>query len=54
MNKMSHMKLPRRRKLADQDREPDLDLIEPRGMVGREVKGDAVTGIAAERRADHT
>ena len=33
---------------ADQDREPNLDLIEPRGVLGREVEGDAVTGIAQE------
>ncbi len=32
--------------LSGQDREPDLDLIEPGGMLGREVKRDAVAGIA--------
>jgi hypothetical protein len=26
----------------------NLDLIEPRGVLGREVEGDAVTGIAQE------
>jgi hypothetical protein len=37
--------------LADQDREPDLDLIDPRGVLGREVESDPVTGIAQERLA---
>jgi hypothetical protein len=44
-------------KPANQDREPDLDLLEPRsgsrprGVLGREVEGDPVTGIAQERLA---
>jgi hypothetical protein len=40
-------------KPANQDREPDLDLLEPRSgsrpRGGREVAGDPVTGIAQER-----
>src|SRR5437588_11072188 len=40
--------------LAHEDGEPDLDLVEPRGMLGREVKADAVAGVAQERlAADH-
>ena len=35
-------------KFADQDREPDLDLVEPRGVLGREVEGNAMTDIAQE------
>src|SRR5688572_32172515 len=35
--------------LADQDREPDLDLVEPRRMLGGEVEDDAVLGIAQKR-----
>jgi hypothetical protein len=34
---------------ADQDREPNLNLVEPRGVLGREGEGDAMTGIAQER-----
>jgi len=33
---------------AREDREQHLDLIEPRGMLGREVKDDAVVGVAQE------
>lgn len=38
-------------KLANQDGEPNLDLIDPRGMLGREVERDPVTGIAQKRLA---
>src|SRR3954471_11446188 len=38
-------------KLADQDRKPNLDLVDPRGMLGREVKDDPVIGIAQESLA---
>src|SRR5580693_3630655 len=34
---------------ADQDREPDLDLVEPGGVLGREMESDAVSGVAEER-----
>src|ERR1700712_3201113 len=36
---------------ADQDREPDLDLVEPRGVFRREVEGNAVSSIAQEALA---
>ena len=36
---------------AHQDREPNFDLIEPRGVLGRELESDAVTGIAQKRLA---
>ena len=40
--------------LAHEDGEPDLDLVEPRGMFGRKMKADAVAGVAQERlAADH-
>src|SRR6058998_1171826 len=40
--------------LAHEDGEPDLDLVEPRGMLGGEVKADAVAGVAQEcLAADH-
>ena len=32
--------------LAHRDREPDLDLIEPGGMLGGEMEGDPVAGVA--------
>src|SRR5436853_5481736 len=34
--------------LAHEDGEPDLDLVEPGGMLGREVTADAVAGVAQE------
>src|SRR5438046_1835570 len=34
--------------LASQDRQPDLDLVEPGAMVGRVVQDDAVAGVAQE------
>jgi len=34
--------------LSREGRESHLDLIEPRGMLGREVKDDAVAGVAQE------
>ena len=34
--------------LSRQDGEPDFDLVEPRGMSGREVKGDAMLGLTQE------
>src|SRR5208283_80817 len=37
--------------LADQDREPELDLVDPTGVLGRDVESDPVTGIAQERLA---
>jgi hypothetical protein len=30
---------------TDQDRKPDLDLVDPARMLGCEVEGDAMTGI---------
>jgi hypothetical protein len=36
------------KKLAHQDGEPNLDLIEPRSMFGREVEGDAMLRVAQE------
>ena len=40
--------------LSDKDREPDLDLVDPRRMFRREVESDAVAGITQERLArDH-
>src|ERR1700730_13810805 len=33
---------------AHEDREPNLDLVEPRGVLGREVEGDPVAGVAQE------
>src|SRR3954469_14056772 len=35
--------------LADQDRKPDLDLVHPRCVLGREVERDPMIGIAQER-----
>src|SRR3954451_24588924 len=37
--------------LADQDRKPDLDLVDPRGVLGREVEGDPMIGVTQERLA---
>src|SRR4051812_4928527 len=37
--------------LAHKDGEPDLDLVQPRGVLGREVKADPVAGITQERLA---
>src|SRR3954471_17074382 len=34
--------------LAGEDGEPEFDLVEPGGMLGREVEADAVIGIAQE------
>src|ERR1051325_5067614 len=34
--------------LSHQDREPDFDLVEPRGVSGREVEGDAMLGLRQE------
>ena len=34
--------------LADQDREPDLDLVDPRRVLGGEVEDDAMGWIAQE------
>jgi hypothetical protein len=31
-----------------QDGEPDLDLVEPRGVLGREVEGDVMLRLAQE------
>lgn len=36
---------------AREDGEPHLDLVEPRGMLGREVEDDAVAGVAQEAHA---
>jgi hypothetical protein len=36
---------------AREDGEPHLDLVEPRGMLGREVEDDAMAGVAQEARA---
>ena len=36
--------------LADQDAQPELDLVEPRAVLGRVVEDDAVAGVAQERR----
>src|SRR5262245_38425938 len=35
-------------KLSHQDGEPDFDLVEPRGVSGREVEGDAMLGLTQE------
>src|SRR6185503_12491126 len=37
--------------LSDQDGEPDFDLVEPRGVPGREVEGDAMLGLTQEGSA---
>jgi len=34
--------------LSHQDREPDFDLVEPRGVSGREVEGDAMLGLTQQ------
>src|SRR5262245_47915679 len=34
--------------LSHQDGEPDFDLVEPRGVSGREVEGDAMLGLTQE------
>jgi hypothetical protein len=34
--------------LAGKNGEPEFDLVEPGGMLGREVEADAVIGIAQE------
>ncbi len=36
------------KELSYQDGEPDLDLIEPRGVPGHEVEGDAMFRVAQE------
>src|SRR5205823_231257 len=36
------------KELSHQDREPNLDLVEPRCVFGREVKGDAMLRVAQE------
>jgi hypothetical protein len=35
--------------LSHQDREPEFDLVEPRGVSGREVEGDAMLRLGQER-----
>ena len=37
------------KELSHQDGEPNLDLVEPRCVFGREVEGDAMLGRALER-----
>jgi hypothetical protein len=36
---------------AREDGKPHLDLVEPRGVLGREVEDDAMAGVAQEARA---